>query len=146
MIRRPPRSTLFPYTTLFRSDPAADPLDVVPRLGHHRGRLEQHPDIGERRIQSHGELRGDPVLLPGEAVQSLDAVLGVAAVAAHVPLTDRATGTRLRVGPADDAHDEVPLRQPAIGRRLPYPAQRLVPEDQPALARRRFAVLAGGDL
>src|SRR3712207_8981640 len=23
MIRRPPRSTLFPYTTLFRSDPAA---------------------------------------------------------------------------------------------------------------------------
>src|SRR5689334_23933484 len=26
MIRRPPRSTLFPYTTLFRSDPI--PLDV----------------------------------------------------------------------------------------------------------------------
>src|SRR3712207_7454492 len=25
MIRRPPRSTLFPYTTLFRSDPAAGP-------------------------------------------------------------------------------------------------------------------------
>src|SRR2546430_6737597 len=25
MIRRPPRSTLFPYTTLFRSDPAAVP-------------------------------------------------------------------------------------------------------------------------
>src|SRR3712207_7000490 len=24
MIRRPPRSTLFPYTTLFRSDPQAD--------------------------------------------------------------------------------------------------------------------------
>src|SRR2546429_4627631 len=24
MIRRPPRSTLFPYTTLFRSDPVAD--------------------------------------------------------------------------------------------------------------------------
>src|SRR3712207_7900194 len=24
MIRRPPRSTLFPYTTLFRSDPRAD--------------------------------------------------------------------------------------------------------------------------
>src|SRR3712207_7778712 len=28
MIRRPPRSTLFPYTTLFRSDD--DVLDVVP--------------------------------------------------------------------------------------------------------------------
>src|SRR3712207_7098426 len=25
MIRRPPRSTLFPYTTLFRSGPGADP-------------------------------------------------------------------------------------------------------------------------
>src|SRR3712207_9416120 len=26
MIRRPPRSTLFPYTTLFRSDPAVEGL------------------------------------------------------------------------------------------------------------------------
>src|SRR2546430_5612088 len=26
MIRRPPRSTLFPYTTLFRSSPQAEPL------------------------------------------------------------------------------------------------------------------------
>src|SRR5260370_32783120 len=26
MIRRPPRSTLFPYTTLFRSRPVEDPL------------------------------------------------------------------------------------------------------------------------
>src|SRR2546429_4868976 len=30
MIRRPPRSTLFPYTTLFRSEECADPkLDAV---------------------------------------------------------------------------------------------------------------------
>src|SRR3712207_8223683 len=28
MIRRPPRSTLFPYTTLFRSYPANDPYEV----------------------------------------------------------------------------------------------------------------------
>src|SRR3712207_7772625 len=36
MIRRPPRSTLFPYTTLFRSDgqrPAQARGRVVPRLG-----------------------------------------------------------------------------------------------------------------
>src|SRR2546427_6523907 len=26
MIRRPPRSTLFPYSTLFRSEPVEDPL------------------------------------------------------------------------------------------------------------------------
>src|SRR3712207_7422050 len=39
MIRRPPRSTLFPYTTLFRSLqrllPRLPPLDLaLPRLGH----------------------------------------------------------------------------------------------------------------
>src|SRR2546422_2569245 len=32
MIRRPPRSTLFPYTTLFRSDPGhVGPAPVAPR-------------------------------------------------------------------------------------------------------------------
>src|SRR3712207_9115344 len=31
MIRRPPRSTLFPYTTLFRSDVAQDGVHVDPR-------------------------------------------------------------------------------------------------------------------
>src|SRR3712207_7343342 len=29
MIRRPPRSTLFPYTTLFRSDADIDAVDLV---------------------------------------------------------------------------------------------------------------------
>src|SRR2546430_9379568 len=31
MIRRPPRSTLFPYTTLFRSAPGAGPRSPPPR-------------------------------------------------------------------------------------------------------------------
>src|SRR3712207_9544061 len=31
MIRRPPRSTLFPYTTLFRSCPSARPSPAYPR-------------------------------------------------------------------------------------------------------------------
>src|SRR2546426_11832266 len=30
MIRRPPRSTLFPYTTLFRSAPGSDPPAALP--------------------------------------------------------------------------------------------------------------------
>src|SRR5258705_8234709 len=45
MIRRPPRSTLFPYTTLFRSRPAApNPR----RPDHVRSRLSEdpHPDSG----------------------------------------------------------------------------------------------------
>src|SRR3712207_7561668 len=39
MIRRPPRSTLFPYTTLFRSDPARGE-DAVQPVG--RGRDAEH--------------------------------------------------------------------------------------------------------
>src|SRR3712207_8064472 len=31
MIRRPPRSTLFPYTTLFRSQPTEEPEDLMMR-------------------------------------------------------------------------------------------------------------------
>src|SRR3712207_8849678 len=31
MIRRPPRSTLFPYTTLFRSGPDSPPFEVTGR-------------------------------------------------------------------------------------------------------------------
>src|SRR5258707_9221350 len=40
MIRRPPRSTLFPYTTLFRSLCVADELSLVAnlRLGHGKAR------------------------------------------------------------------------------------------------------------
>src|SRR5258708_10659446 len=33
MIRRPPRSTLFPYTTLFRSPPVAPLAALLPRPG-----------------------------------------------------------------------------------------------------------------
>src|SRR2546425_5818619 len=41
MIRRPPRSTLFPYTTLFRSDPACathltERLTLTPFVSHKR--------------------------------------------------------------------------------------------------------------
>src|SRR3712207_8637467 len=52
MIRRPPRSTLFPYTTLFRSDPARGPPDrlvddhlVLPRVEgaiHHQDQPGAH--------------------------------------------------------------------------------------------------------
>src|SRR5256885_13183026 len=41
MIRRPPRSTLFPYTTLFRSgndDDWLDKAESVPRVEHHIAR------------------------------------------------------------------------------------------------------------
>src|SRR3712207_8671277 len=49
MIRRPPRSTLFPYTTLFRSQ--AHFADVGPRL-EREGRVLLD-DLGERARQAH---------------------------------------------------------------------------------------------
>src|SRR3712207_8123920 len=48
MIRRPPRSTLFPYTTLFRSvDPALPRRLRLPRL---RDGIEGQPAAEEQRV------------------------------------------------------------------------------------------------
>src|SRR3712207_8601876 len=49
MIRRPPRSTLFPYTTLFRSD-----LRLVPGRQRHRGRVERARVLRGRDLRVHG--------------------------------------------------------------------------------------------
>src|SRR3712207_7842375 len=54
MIRRPPRSTLFPYTTLFRSDPTAAPtvgptVRGADHVGGGPGRLPAAGAGGERR-------------------------------------------------------------------------------------------------
>src|SRR3712207_8848411 len=51
MIRRPPRSTLFPYTTLFRSPAPADPGRAPLPAGHPQaGRDREHaaPRLAER--------------------------------------------------------------------------------------------------
>src|SRR3712207_8279097 len=74
MIRRPPRSTLFPYTTLFRSrgrergraldgrEEAAHPRE--PREGHAplgRDGGEAHDETARVRLRiGHGLLRGRP--------------------------------------------------------------------------------------
>src|SRR2546430_15690930 len=51
MIRRPPRSTLFPYTTLFRSTRLRikeEPLEDVGAHGHGRARRRISPPIASR--------------------------------------------------------------------------------------------------
>src|SRR2546421_366474 len=53
MIRRPPRSTLFPYTTLFRS--GEGPCEPV-RRGAERARTDRQARVGER--QRRGRRRG----------------------------------------------------------------------------------------
>src|SRR5215475_15019609 len=55
MIRRPPRSTLFPYTTLFRSAVAAlfdHPLSQGAR-GLHRGFVIERRQRLQRRVGAH---------------------------------------------------------------------------------------------
>src|SRR2546427_8609796 len=56
MIRRPPRSTLFPYTTLFRSDP--DPRPQRKRIACLRGRLSSWlllPNLDAGEAQAFAE-------------------------------------------------------------------------------------------
>src|SRR5258705_7151946 len=57
MIRRPPRSTLFPYTTLFRSSGRQSPLHPrgggEPRSAPRRGRRRSAPRADARR-RAHG--------------------------------------------------------------------------------------------
>src|SRR5205809_2955018 len=58
MIRRPPRSTLFPYTTLFRSAPPSAASASMPRAARRRrrrrrqssGRSEEHTSELQSRL------------------------------------------------------------------------------------------------
>src|SRR3712207_7263872 len=62
MIRRPPRSTLFPYTTLFRSlreRAGPGPLVVVPLLGRADVPVARLPADPARRLDELGEGRQD---------------------------------------------------------------------------------------
>src|SRR6266404_4256158 len=54
MIRRPPRSTLFPYTTLFRSQPKRAGVGGGRRSGHH---LPQVGDATARSEEHTSELQ-----------------------------------------------------------------------------------------
>ena len=71
MIRRPPRSTLFPYTTLFRSTEAtrSEPVFPTKREGPARGRRRHTvaaealvpPDAGSSRRDSYRDSRRNSV-------------------------------------------------------------------------------------
>src|SRR5438034_3743140 len=58
MIRPPPRSTLFPYTTLFRSRWRANEIFVNSRHGHHciHRRRQHRSEEHTSELQSHSDL------------------------------------------------------------------------------------------
>src|SRR6266508_6274206 len=75
MIRRPPRSTLFPYTTLFRSPPVLDllPLHLKPEVVEHIAHQFRRGLLGageaRRRDQAQREVDQAPLVDP-ELVQA----------------------------------------------------------------------------
>src|SRR2546425_7504404 len=155
MIRRPPRSTLFPYTTLFRSLPATL---VLAGDGPDRDFAEQEVDrLGLRAdVRFPGKvdrvadlLRGsDLFLLPSQTesfgLSALEAMgCGVPVLATRVGglpevVVDGETGYLAPVGAVDelaeravavlkDATLHARLRRAAAARALEFSAERVVP-------------------
>src|SRR5258708_32367297 len=65
MIRRPPRSTLFPYTTLFRSSPVAGAEDTLARMPNFNS-TGVPPHISRRAFAERLALAAAAPLLLGE--------------------------------------------------------------------------------
>src|SRR5256885_14901498 len=79
MIRRPPRSTLFPYTTLFRS-PRVGPAPVDGTPGQHAGGerggaqdQHEHRDAYGAVDHERDETRGEPGVLATQVLRFLGA-------------------------------------------------------------------------
>src|SRR5256714_15607998 len=105
MIRRPPRSTLFPYTTLFRSEVEV----LADRLrGHVGGNLRSDADraLLVLEVDREGELLGDVVGIelerPLGGPQRAVEVAQVGQREAQVVVRSRMVGV-----PLDGAHERV---------------------------------------
>src|SRR2546428_5155777 len=113
MIRRPPRSTLFPYTTLFRSVLPARATEEQHQLARHLqgcGGAEVLFDPGEREIDPGGDTgRGVdvPVLHPGRSWVDGDPRVAIGELARVPPVHSRAPAVhdaRLGQEASADAH------------------------------------------
>src|SRR2546422_8641033 len=85
MIRRPPRSTLFPYTTLFRSAVAA------PSAGSEEGELVRRAGRAEVAAGRHALLRAHPHFLQQPAERLAEEAAPVARPHVHQKLDPRLT-------------------------------------------------------
>src|SRR2546422_1905924 len=124
MIRRPPRSTLFPYTTLFRSDgrarrhPRGDGIDgrVVEADLQHLGK-PLHGAAGQRAAPetsagAEGRRAGLSMDRPTAATRTAERQLRPAPRAARVARPDPAPGA---TGRRENAHGQPPAQ--GAGRR-----------------------------
>src|SRR5256885_8012542 len=98
MIRRPPRSTLFPYTTLFRSLFPAQPLPqrredclCLPALGRQRG----HGLCGRRRSEEHTSELQSPCNLVCRLLLEKKKISNVLSTSGSPPAASCATITHL---------------------------------------------------
>src|SRR3712207_7657041 len=93
MIRRPPRSTLFPYTTLFRSERAA--ISTAPSTLHLRVEVHDAEDLPALvAVAGQRAVAVDAALRVRAAVDELADVAAAAAVPRAVDRRDRKS-TRL---------------------------------------------------
>src|SRR2546429_7756165 len=77
MIRRPPRSTLFPYTTLFRSQV------------RHEGEIVARSNRGQESVELGGRDGGRWGLMAGEHVLRVLLALGDVGLVERIDLQDR---------------------------------------------------------
>src|SRR3989454_12537900 len=91
MIRRPPRSTLFPYTTLFRSKNAY--LATLELLAYHIESTEHHQEGHSNRVAQVAAAIARELKLPADDVENLH----VAALLHEVGARDQRSEER-RVG------------------------------------------------
>src|SRR3984957_20873476 len=88
MIRRPPRSTLFPYTTLFRSDEyqigfVFDPPkpfanhSVEPRSEEHTSELQSRENLVCRLLLEKKKTQRDRIIIKTQKVHTKDYVIHI---------------------------------------------------------------------
>src|SRR2546430_16637802 len=117
MIRRPPRSTLFPYTTLFRSthdcsfprlpyfQATLDLVRLVDSFLDDGCRFEQHADLLEALWHLDDEFDVVHVVLGQIAMAQVDTTLVVGVISGHIVRADQVVDTL--AWPAHSGHDVI---------------------------------------
>src|SRR2546422_8588117 len=134
MIRRPPRSTLFPYTTLFRSPQARDLVDEILRLDPNSVR--------------HRQKQVEFAFKSGDKAKLIDAYLELADALLRSDLPDKARSVYQRVAEHDPSNERA---QAALGMLAPVapasraqaPEGRVAPRDAKLKVRDEAAVDEG---